>query len=73
LDLENIEKLFSKKTNKAARANKAKVTTALKRGGEHVPRKGKCVNGGGPDNGTPRKGRTVPSSIANGARLLTGR
>jgi hypothetical protein len=30
LDLENIEKLFSEKTNEAARANKAKVATALK-------------------------------------------
>ena len=59
LDLENIEKLFAKKTNKAARANKAKVATALKGAGEHVPRKGKRVNGGGPDNGTPKKSRTV--------------
>jgi hypothetical protein len=42
LDLENIEKLFAEKTNEAARANKAKVATALKGAGEHVPRKGKC-------------------------------
>ena len=42
LDLKNIERLFAKKTNEAARANKAKVATALKGAGEHVPRKGKC-------------------------------
>ncbi len=30
LDLENIEKLFTKKSNEAARANKAKVATAAK-------------------------------------------
>jgi hypothetical protein len=59
LDLENIEKLFAEKTNKAARANTAKVATALKGAGEHVPRKGKRVNGGGLDNGTPKKGRTI--------------
>jgi hypothetical protein len=59
LDLENIEKLFAEKTNEAARANKAKVATAFKGAGEHVPRKGKRVNGGGLDNGTPKKGRTV--------------
>jgi hypothetical protein len=59
LDLENIERLFAKKTNEAARANKAKVTTALKVAGEHVPRKGNRVNGGGPDKGTPKKGRTA--------------
>jgi hypothetical protein len=41
LDLENIEKLFVEKTNEAARANKAKVATALKGAGEHVPRKRK--------------------------------
>ena len=40
LDLKNIEKLFAEKTNEAARANKAKVATALKGAGEHVPRKG---------------------------------
>jgi hypothetical protein len=39
LDLENIKKLFAKKTNKAARANKAKVATAAKLANERVPRK----------------------------------
>jgi hypothetical protein len=58
LDLENIEKLFAEKTNEAARANKAKVATALKVAGEHVPRKGKRA-GGGTKKGTPKKGRTA--------------
>ena len=58
LDLENIEKLFAEKTNEAARANKAKVATAAKLAGEHVPRKVKRA-GGGPEKGTPKKGRTV--------------
>jgi hypothetical protein len=59
LDLENIEKLFVEKTNKAARANKAKVAKALKGASEHVPRKGKRANGGGPDTGNPKKVRTA--------------
>jgi hypothetical protein len=59
LDLENIEKLFVEKTNEAARANKAKVATALKGASEHVPRKGKRAHGGGPDTGNPKKVRTV--------------
>ena len=60
LDLENIEKLFAEKTNEAARANKAKVVTAAKLAGDqHVPRKGKRVHGGGPNNGNPKKGRQV--------------
>jgi len=71
LDLENLEKVFVKKLNEAARANKAKVTAATKTAGEHVPRKGKSVHGGGPEKGTPR--RAVPTSFANGARLLTDR
>jgi hypothetical protein len=58
LDLENIEKLFAKKSNKAARANKAKVATAAKLAGEHVPRKVKRA-GGGADKGTTKKGRTA--------------
>ncbi len=58
LDLKNIEKLFAKKTNEAARANKAKVPTAAKLAGEHVPRKGKHA-GGGTKKGTSKKGRTV--------------
>jgi hypothetical protein len=37
LDLENIEKLFAEKSNEAVRANKAKVATAAKMAGEHVP------------------------------------
>jgi hypothetical protein len=58
VDLENIEKLLAEKANEAARANKAKVATALKGANEHVPRKGKRTHGGGPDKGTPKKGRT---------------
>jgi hypothetical protein len=58
LDLKNIEKLFAKKTNEAARANKAKVATAPKLAGEHVPRKGKRA-GGGTEKGTSKKGRTA--------------
>jgi len=42
----------------AARANKAKVAAAAKMAGEHVPRKGKRAHGGGPEKGTPKKGRT---------------
>jgi hypothetical protein len=58
LDLENIEKVFTEKSNEAARANKAKVAAAAKAAGEHVPKKGKLAHGGGPDKGTPKKGRT---------------
>jgi len=42
----------------AARANKAKVAAAAKMAGEHIPRKGKRAHGGGPEKGTPKKGRT---------------
>jgi len=42
----------------AAQANKAKVAAAAKMAGEHVPRKGKRAHGGGPEKGTPKKGRT---------------
>ncbi len=42
----------------AARANKAKVAAATKMAGEHVPRKGKRAHWGGPEKGTPKKGRT---------------
>jgi len=56
-DLENIKKLFAEKANEAARANKAKVAAATK-ADERVPRKGKRTNGGGPEKGTPTKGRT---------------
>ncbi len=57
MDLENIEKLFAEKANKAARANKAKVAATAKLAGEQVPRKGKRTHGGGPEKGTPKKGR----------------
>jgi len=57
VDLENIEKLFAEKANEAARANKAKVAAATK-ASEQVPRKGKRTHGGGPEKGTPKKGRT---------------
>jgi len=56
-DLENIEKLFAEKANEAARANKAKVAAATK-ADDRVPRKGKRTHGGGPEKGTPKKGRT---------------
>ncbi len=42
----------------AARANKAKDAAVTKMAGEHVPRKGKRAHGGGPEKGTPKKGRT---------------
>jgi hypothetical protein len=57
-DLENIKKLFAEKTNKAARANKAKVATAAKLANERIPKK--RTHGGGPDKGNPsKKGRTT--------------
>ncbi len=49
---------MSKNVNEAARANKAKVTAAAKTAGEHVPMKGKRAHRGGPQKGTPKKGRT---------------
>ena len=58
LDLENLEKVFAKRSNEAARANKAKVAAAAK-AVDHVPRKGKREHGGGPSKGTPKKGRTA--------------
>jgi len=42
----------------AARADMAKVAGTAKMAGEQVPRKGKRTHGGGPANGTPKKGRT---------------
>ena len=36
----------------------AKVATTAKLAGEQVPRKGKRTHGGGPEKGTPKKGRT---------------
>jgi hypothetical protein len=71
LDLKNLEKVFVEKSNEAARVNKAKVAAATKLAGEHVPRKGKRAHGGGPRRGPLR--RAVPTSFANGARLLTDR
>ena len=58
LDLKNLKKVFVKKSNEVARANKAKVAAATKLAGEFVPRKGKRAHGGGPEKGTPKKGRT---------------
>jgi len=58
LDLENLEKVFVKKSNEEARANEAKVAAAAKLAGERVPRKGKQTHGGGPEKGTPKKGHT---------------
>jgi len=58
LDPENLEKVFVKKSNEAARVNMAKVAAAAKLAGEHIPRKGKRAHGGGPEKGTPKKGRT---------------
>ena len=57
-DLENIKKLFAERVNEAARANKAKVAATAKLAGKQVPRKGKLAHGGGPNGGTPKKGRT---------------
>ena len=71
VDLKNLEKVFVKKSNEAARANKAKVAATAKMAGEHVPRKEKCAHGGGPKKGTPR--RAIPTSFANGARPLMDR
>jgi hypothetical protein len=51
LDLKNLEKVFVKKSNEAVRANKAKVAAAAKLAGEHAPKKGKRVHGGGPEKG----------------------
>ncbi len=36
----------------------AAVPTLAKLAGDHVPRKGKCAHGGGPDKRNPKKGRT---------------
>ena len=42
----------------AARASKAEVAAVVRMAGEHLPRKGKHAHGGGPEKGTPKKGRT---------------
>jgi hypothetical protein len=56
IDLENIEKLFVKKYNQKARANKVKAATASKMA-EHVPKK--RAHGGGSDKGASKKGRSA--------------
>jgi hypothetical protein len=56
MDLENIKKLFVKKYNEKARANKAQAATASKTA-ERVPKK--CTHGGGSDQGSPKKGRSA--------------
>jgi hypothetical protein len=53
MDLENIEKVFVKKYNEKARANKAKAATASKTA-ECVPKK--HAHGGGSDKGAPKEG-----------------
>ncbi len=55
-DLKNIEKLFIKKYNKKAQANKAKAATAPKTA-ERVPKK--RTHGGGSDRGAPQKSRSA--------------
>ncbi len=52
-DLKNIKKLFVKKYNKKAQANKAKAATAPKTA-KRVPKK--RTHGGGSDRGAPQKG-----------------
>lgn len=56
LALENIQKLFAKKYNKKARANKAKAAAASK-AGNCVPRK--CSQGGNFDKGAPKKAHSA--------------
>jgi hypothetical protein len=55
-DLKNIEKLFVKKYNKKAQANKAKAATAPKTA-ECMPKK--QAHGGGSDRGAPKKGHSA--------------
>ena len=50
--LENIKKVFIKKYNKEAKANKPKAATAPKAGEGRVPRK--CTNGGSSDQAPPK-------------------
>ncbi len=50
MDLENIKKLFIKKYNEKAQANKAKAATASKTA-ERMPKK--HAHGGGSDQGAP--------------------
>jgi hypothetical protein len=66
-DLENIDKLFVKKSNEKARANKAKAATAPKMA-ERIPKK--RAHRGGSDRGAPKKGRSAKycnwCKVANG-------
>jgi hypothetical protein len=55
-DLKNIEKLFVKKYNEKARANKAKAATAPKTA-ERMPKK--HTHGGGSNRGATKKGRSA--------------
>ncbi len=55
-DLKNIDKIFIKKYNKKAQANKSKAASAPKTA-EHVSKK--HVHGGGSDRGAPKKGRSA--------------
>jgi hypothetical protein len=71
LFLENLEKVFAKRSNEAARANKAKVLQPPNWQVTTYPGRGNVRMGEGPTRGTPR--RAVPTSFASGARLLTGR
>jgi len=55
LDLENLEKVFVKKSNEAAQANKAKVTAAAKLA-EHITQEGKVCAWGRAREGDPQEG-----------------
>jgi hypothetical protein len=55
-DLKNIKKLFVKKYNEKAQANKAKAATAPKTA-ERVPKK--RMHGGGSDREAPKKGHSA--------------
>jgi hypothetical protein len=56
MGLENIEKLFVKKYNEKARANKAKASIASKTA-KRMPKK--HAHGGGSDQGAPKKGHSA--------------
>jgi hypothetical protein len=55
-DLKNIKKLFIKKYNEKAQANKAKAA-AVPKTAERMPKK--STHGGGSDRGVPKKGRSA--------------
>jgi hypothetical protein len=69
MDLENIKKLFVKKFNMKARANKAKAVTASKMA-ERMPKK--HAHGGGSNQGAPQKGPfcQVLQVVQGGGRAL---